>query len=446
MTQARARTDVVVIGAGVAGLAAARQLREAGVRVIVLEARARTGGRVLTARSPHTPLPIELGAEFLHGDAPETRAIVDAEGLVAVDIDAPRLRAARGRVTPIDDFWQRLDRILGQADPRRTPDRAIAALFAERPGGARFAEDRTLAREFVEGFHAAELDRVSERAIASGGNPGEDPAEQRIGRILDGYDRVPAWLGGPLGASVRLRHVVTRVEWSEGRVRVTASTPDGPLQLSARAVIVSLPVSLLHEEARGRGAVEFTPPLPAAMRDAASRLAMGYVTRVALVLDRPLHELATGRAAERIARAAFIHSPGEEFPVWWTSYPVRSGLVIGWAGGPAAMRLASHGADIGDRAVKSLARALGVQPRRVRRHLAGTFSHDWRHDPFSRGAYSYALVGGAEAGKVLARPIRRTIFLAGEATDAEGRSGTVHGAIATGLRAASQAMRALARG
>jgi monoamine oxidase len=84
-----------------------------------------------------------------------------------------------------------------------------------------------------------------------------------------------------------------------------------------------------------------------------------------------------------------------------------------------------------------------VDRRFVDRHLMRTFAHDWSRDPSSRGAYSYPLVGGSDAGTALARPLRSTLSFAGEATDAEGRNGTVHGAIASGHRAAAQVHRAL---
>jgi monoamine oxidase len=441
----RSRTDVVVIGAGVAGLAAAGRLRDAGVRVLVLEARDRIGGRVFTARSPASPVPIELGAEFLHGDAPQVREIVRAAGLLEVDIDAARLRAARGRITEIDDYWARLDRILGQADEARQPDRPLSELFAERPGGDRFAGDRADARAFVEGFHAAELDRISERAVAGGGNPGAEESEQRMARLVDGYDRIPGWLATPLGSAIRLRHVVSGIEWESARVRVRASRPRGTLQVDARAAIVTVPVSLLHEDAGGRGAIEFTPPLPAPIREAASRIAMGHVARIGLLFDRPLPDLLDGKRGRRVAGSAFIQAPGADVPVWWTAYPLRTGLVIGWAGGPAAMRLPSGREEFTECALRSLATTLDVSLRKLRGHLVESFAHDWQHDAFARGAYSYALVGGAGAASVLAKPIRRTLFLAGEATDAEGSNGTVHGAIASGHRAASQALRALAQ-
>lgn len=445
MPASRRTTDVVVIGAGVAGLAAARALSEAGHRVLLPEARSRIGGRVFTARHSRSTVPIELGAEFLHGDAEETRDVLDAAGLLAVDIKADRLLAAHGRLRKVEDFWPRIDRILSRADARRTPDRPMSKLFAERPGGSRFADDRTLAREFVEGFHAAELDRISERSVASGGNPGEDPAEQRMARVVDGYDRVPEWLAGASRQFILLGHLVTRVEWAHGRVQVSARGPGGDVSIRARAAIVTLPISLLQDSARGRGVIEFSPALPARVREAASRVTMGHVHRIGLLFDRPFAGFVDERLGRRLASTAFIHARGVAIPVWWTSYPLRSGLVVGWAGGPAAIALDGSRRAFETDAIRSLGDALGIDERTLRAHLVKSFAHDWTRDPLSRGAYSYSLVGGADAAKELSRLIGHTIALAGEATDAEGRTATVHGAIATGRRAAKQVLRALGR-
>jgi monoamine oxidase len=117
---------------------------------------------------------------------------------------------------------------------------------------------------------------------------------------------------------------------------------------------------------------------------------------------------------------------------------------VGWAGGPAAIALGAAPRELKERAVRSLADTFGIDRRTVERHLVATFYHDWSRDPFSRGAYSYVLVGGTDAAEMLSRPARGTLFFAGEATDPEGRTGTVHGAIATGQRAAAQVARALA--
>jgi monoamine oxidase len=437
------RTDVVIVGAGAAGLAAARRLRERGVRVIVLEARNRIGGRVHTVRSTQSPLPIELGAEFLHGEAEQVREIADANRLPIIDIAGERWISERGRLSRMDDFWDRLARVLGRADPNREPDRSIAAFLAEQPGGKRFAADRRLTREFIEGFHAAELDRVSERAIAEGGDPSEDADEQRLGRLVDGYCAVLDTMARPLVRAIRLNRVVSRIQWAPGRVWVTGRALGGTVEtVRAAAAIVTVPVSLLHLDARGRGAIAFSPEIPS-VRVAASSAAMGHVQRIVLVLDRPLIDTFPEKQRKKLGSLAFLQAYGADIPVWWMSYPVRSGIVVGWAGGPAALALEATKGGIRDRAVSALAESFGIDRRTVARHVRETFTHDWSRDPFSRGAYSYSLVGGGDVGKHLSRPVRGTLFFAGEAADPEGRSGTVHGAMGSGEHAATRVLRAL---
>jgi monoamine oxidase len=118
--------------------------------------------------------------------------------------------------------------------------------------------------------------------------------------------------------------------------------------------------------------------------------------------------------------------------------PARVPLLVGWAGGPPAERLSSlDREDLLGRALRSLSRQLGVSRQRLTSRLGGWWSHDWQHDPFARGAYSYSLVGGRDSARQLSRPTEETLFFAGEAADAEGRNGTVHGAIASGRKAAT---------
>ena len=157
--------DVAVIGAGAAGLAAAGELRRRGLRVAVFEARDRIGGRIHTLRDERVRIPIELGAEFVHGEAPLTESILREAGLVDVDIAGDHWLAERGHLRPYDGYWKRIDEVLDHIDPEGE-DQSFDDFLAKRPGGRSFARDRAAARDFVTGFHAADPARVSVLSIA----------------------------------------------------------------------------------------------------------------------------------------------------------------------------------------------------------------------------------------------------------------------------------------
>ena len=221
--------------------------------VVALEARDRIGGRILTHRDPATPVPIELGAEFIHGAAPELDEIVRNAGLAAVDISGRRWQSFGERLRPADDFWERLDRIMRRLDKKRTPDRSFQSFLAKKPGGRRLAHDRRLALQYVEDFHAADPARVSERALAEGGSPRGDVRERRIGRVLDGYDRVTEWLAASLGDQVRTSAVATRVRWAPGNYRsscVIRMVGHARQSMLARPSSPFLSVSSRHQWAR----------------------------------------------------------------------------------------------------------------------------------------------------------------------------------------------------
>jgi monoamine oxidase len=448
MSSTSSKTDVVVIGAGAAGLSAARALDAGGVDVVVLEARERLGGRVLTLRDANTPFPIELGAEFIHGSAPELYSLLDDSGLASLDISGRHWHVAGSQLRPMDDFWERIDKVMRRLDGKRHPDRSFATFLEKKPGGRRLAAERRLALQFVEGFHAADPDRISEQALASGGSPRGDVRERRLGRVVEGYDHVIDALAGPLGDRIRRSAVVMRVRWAPGNVVVEARHPDGRPRpaITARAAIIAVPLGVLKAAPGETGTIEFDPELRA-KRESLDHLAMGSVVRVVLRLSERFWAsdwFAKQSGRPDLDTLSFLHTNDEQFPIWWTAYPVRAPIIIGWHGGPTATTLAQLASEeIESAAIDALGRQLGVQPRRLRGMVDAAWMHDWEHDPFARGVYSYQTVGGVNAPAELARPLRGTLFFAGEATDAEGRTGTVHGAIATGRRAAAEVQRSL---
>jgi monoamine oxidase len=429
------RADVVVVGAGAAGLAAADALQEAGFGVVVLEARGRTGGRILTHRDARVPVPIEMGAEFVHGEAPETTRLLREAGRAVLDLSGQNWERKGNRLQPAGEYWRQVDRVLSLVREEGS-DLSLEDWLARKPGGRALAHGRTLARRFVQGFHAADPARVSLRSLAA---QGETPTEsaRSAGRVADGYDRLIQWLERRL-RNVRLGSPVAEISWEKGGAELEVR-PEGaePYRIAARAAVVTAPLGVLQA-----GSLRFRPELPPGTRRALGLLAMGPVVHMAFWFREAPWTLVDD---PELSRLRFLHTDDDAINVWWTAYPVRVPLAVAWSGGPAAAALLAQGTGaVADHALGVLADSLGLTRRRVESRAEAFWTHDWSADPWSRGAYSYALVGGSGAARDLARPIAGTLFLAGEATDAEGRNGTVEGAVGSGLRAAGQVRRALA--
>lgn len=176
---------------------------------------------------------------------------------------------------------------------------------------------------------------------------------------------------------------------------------------------------------------------------------MGDVVRFTMLFRQPWWQtLAAGQEKSPHARQMrFLFTGNTLPPVWWTSYPEGEAMasLTGWVGGPRSHALQGRSAqELGDEACRTLARALRADPEQVRAQLAGTWMHDWSADPFARGAYSYVPAGALDAPAAMAQPERHTVFFAGEHTDITAQWGTVHAALRSGQRAASQVMDELA--
>jgi monoamine oxidase len=447
--------DVLVIGAGVAGLAAAADLSRAGLDVRVLEARDRIGGRVWTLRDPRAPIAIELGAEFVHGDAEAiTRLAHDAE--LALVEAADDHWTHRGAKLVRADFGEALAKALKRAPSGIARDRPFAEVLAK----SRLDPfQRSLALEYVQGFQASDAERISARALK-----GEDIGTERARRVLSGYDGIAEELGAriPSGA-LALGAIVTRVSWKRELALVESRRSSGERLEPHRAprVVVTLPLGVL-QAAPEDGGVRFEPAIderahapgakahqPAPKARALGALAMGNVVKLSFRFDRafwqdaPRVRRTKGLDAEKLA---FLHAPGDDVPTWWTQAPVHVPMLTAWAGGPAADALLELGAaERIDRALDALSRLLALPRTTVKEHLVASHEHDWTHDPFARGAYAHPLVGGANASRELGRPIDDTLFFAGEATAPMPDTGTVTGAIESGRRAAREVIASLPR-
>jgi monoamine oxidase len=293
----------------------------------------------------------------------------------------------------------------------------------------------------VEGYDAAEPDRASARAIIDEWTS-EAGSNDVSFRPRGGYGSVLAALALELaqtGVCTWLHSVVRVVTWRRGRVAIEGTRLGRPFRVQAPRAVVTLPLGVLQLPPSMPDCVRFAPGLTD-KRTALARLASGAALKVILRFRSAFwEELARGR----YRRAGFFHVPEAALPTFWTAYPTRAPLLVAWAGGPRAQRLASHDATalVGE-ALASAAALFGA--RATEREFEGGYVHDWQHDPYARGAYSYVRVNGQGARAALAAPLLDTLFFAGEAADYEGESGTVAGALQSGMRAAHVLLEAAA--
>jgi monoamine oxidase len=432
--------DVLVIGAGAAGLAAAMELASAGRSVRVLEARDRIGGRIWTRGEPGFPVPIELGAEFIHGEPDSTFALLRRLGVAAVDTQGPHWTCRQGRLALRGDLFRQVHAALRRSRARlRARDLSFEA-FLSRIGSRQLNRDaRALALALVEGFDAADPATVSARSIVEEWVGGEALDAPQF-RPLGGYGALLAPIAVSLeqaGVALQTNSVVRELRWRKGAVEAEGLRLGESFRARAKQAIVALPLGVLQLPPGAPAGVRFDPPL--AGKDRALRqLGSGPVLKAVLRFDDPFWE----RAARGGCRdAAFFHVPDAPFPTFWTALPVRAPLLVAWAGGPGAARLAgAHRDEVLEVVFASLRSAFGARLLR-RARLESAALHDWQRDPFARGAYSYVLTGGGPARRALARPLQDTLFFAGEATDFRGEAGTVAGALQSGRAAGRAASR-----
>lgn len=418
-------SDVLIIGAGISGLAAAETMASEGKSVTLLEARERTGGRINTAGSRIGNLPIELGAEFVHGAKNATWEMIRAAGLETQEVPGRHWQWEQGRLREDNRAWDELEKVFSKIDIR-APDQDFISFLLH--SGDMSEGAKAFALEYVEGFHAADPRRVSIHSLAKAETAAQADEGERQFRITRGYAALVNWLANRLahlGVQLRLGTVAETIAWEPGSVQVEGRTRSGRELYRAPQLLVTVPLGVL--QAQGLGGLVFAPRIAAKDR-AIQGLAMGSVVRITF------HFRARFWPVDNFG---FIHAQGKPFPTWWSDE--RGLLLTAWAGGPQASSLGKNGADtVQARAIEVLANVFGTSAREVQELVLESCHHDWDRDPLARGAYSYTPSGAGSLIAELAAPVRNTLFFAGEATDGQGEQGTVHGALASGRRAAQE--------
>lgn len=405
--------DVVVIGAGAAGLAAAKALIAAGRTVTILEARDRIGGRVHTDTSLGRAF--EAGAQYIHW------AERNPWKTIAEEMGVPLLR--EGFSGPTHVYFEGV-RLTDEQRMRRSGGFGRIWSLLPGPGGPDLS------------FADVARDKPPEVMDAAAGLTrftfGEEPDRVSVAdyhQLWSGDDFIVSGGYGALvtrygsGLPVRLSTPVTAIRWSDGRVEV--ETHRGTL--SAGRAIVTVPLGVLAS-----GSIRFTPALPQGLRDAIGGLGMGAYTKIALTVDRA--KLAG------IEPRDIIEVGGDGRAMSYELFPDGSNFILAVLGGDHARALCEAGEKAAvDYAVARLSAMLGSSfgPAVTGGRLAA-----WWTDPWSRGSYSIAKPGRLGARDALREPAGGRLFLAGEASAAGGAM-TVGGATLEGRRAAQAALAAI---
>src|SRR5436305_458108 len=272
--------STIIIGAGAAGLAAARDLSRAGRKVLVLEARDRIGGRVYTHRDPESPVPNELGAEFVHGKSPSLWQIANAANLKLYEVSGRHWYFDNGHVTKSHDFWKKIESLMDQMESAQS-DQSVRDFLEGLPDDEETAQAKAMVTRYVEGFQAADIDRIGIRGLIAFNEASDSIDGDNSFRFENGYDSLMRALRAEAescGARFHLNTIVTEILWSGEEVTVLC---EPTAEYSASTIVITVPLGILQRDS-SEGGIVFVPDLPVSKQVAISRLVMGNVLKINL--------------------------------------------------------------------------------------------------------------------------------------------------------------------
>ncbi|MBE7169717.1 MAG: FAD-dependent oxidoreductase [Williamsia sp.] len=431
------QADVIVIGAGAAGLMAAYELCKQGKQVRVLEARERPGGRIHTVQPPHFTTPVEAGAEFVHGDLPLTLSLLQEAGISRKGAWGERWRREGKKLSKLEGFIEQEDLLLKRMKELKE-DLPIKDFLDRHFQGSEYEHMRRSIKRFVEGYDAADIERASTFALRQEWE-GEDEHQYRP---AGGYAAMINYLLNACtnrGTVFHFSSTVERVQWEKGKAAVFTDKGE---QFVASQLLVTIPLALWQVEPPAKGAIYFEPQL-ADKLDAAKLMGMGGVIKVLFEFKTTIwtsKQVKEATGAD-LSGAAWIFSD-EPVPTWWTQQPAQSTVLTGWLAGPKATAMVSMANEaLLEQSLQSLATILSLPTEELRRELTGSQIFNWQADPFARGAYAYNTVQTEQARKTMIHPVENTLFFAGESLYEGPEMGTVEGALSSGKRAAEEMLR-----
>lgn len=413
--------DVIIIGAGAAGLSAMRELAKAGYHVCILEAAGIAGGRISTINE-NFKNPVEAGAEFIHGKLPLTFQLLKEAGLSYEVVEGKMISVQNGKwqTEEHDAQWNEFMKQLGKLKT----DITILQFLEQNFAGPEHIHLRQAVQRFSEGFDLADISKASVLSIKDEWKN----IDKKQYRIKGGYTQIVDHLVNrcrQLNTEFYFNTCANKIEYENESVTVYATDNK---KFQAKRLIITVSTGILQS-----GTLQFKPKLTD-HAVAIQGLGFGAVIKF-------LFEFKTCFWKEFDDETSFLLTD-EEIPTWWTQSPSESNLLTGWLGGPnATKKVFEPDASLLNTALLSLSSIFGIPPAMLQEELTNYKIINWLNHPYIKGGYSYNTLHSEQAINVLSSPVNDTIYFAGEAISKSKSLGTVESALQSGYDTANMLMK-----
>jgi len=430
--------DVIIIGAGAAGLMAAHTLVRSGKTVTVLEARNRIGGRIHTISADGFSLPVELGAEFIHGDLPVTLHLLKEAAIDDCDVSFEMWQHHEGTFKQSEEFVEGWENFLKKVNQLES-DMPIQYFLKQNFAGEAYIKMRSQIENYVSGYDTANVNDAGTFALRNEWNHEDEDAQHRV---KGGYSKMIRYLAEACrnaGNNIVLGNAAKEITWKKDAVKVI--TVNGATYKAAK-VIVALPLGVLQVPKEAEGAIAFYPALYEHIK-AIENIGFGAVIKILLEFDEIFWEgdAVTKSAGADLSTMGFLFAD-EEIPTFWTQAPCHSPLLTGWLGGPPAYNKKDLSADaILQLTLTSLSNIFNIDTNLLKGKLIAWNVSNWTAEPYTRGSYAYDMVKSPQARTVLRHPVEQTVYFAGEYLYDGPAIGTVEAALTSGKNVAEMILK-----
>jgi monoamine oxidase len=405
---------------------AAWELAQTGKKTAVIEAKDYVGGRAHTISDKNFELPVELGAEFVHGDLQLTQMLLKKAGVEQYAVNGDIWQDEDDELDEQKDFIEDYSS-LNKKFKEVKEDISVAEFMEKHLQGKEFEEARFTLKNYVEGYYAADTNKASTFALKDELNTSSDKQY----RVEGGYIKLIDYLHKQCiekGVKFFLSNPVKEIKWKQNSVKLIIAQNS----FAAYKILVTVPIGILKSET-----IHFSPAIPEKIA-AAKKLGFGPVIKTMLQFDEAFWKKKEFTQQKDLQKLSFIFSRAV-IPTWWTYYPKDAAILTGWSGGPHAEEIKDlSDKEILEKALQSLSEIFNVSINLLHLKLKGWYIANWVNDPFSCGGYSYEVVNGKKIRQIIKEPIENTIFFAGEGLYDGPEIGTVEAAFYSGRETAHQ--------